>query len=915
MDDQTANPYVGPRPYERDESGRFFGRDAEIRRLVSQIVSHRVVLLYAASGAGKSSLLSAGLIAVLEQEEEFEVLPVARVIGLGEHDPESGAGNAYAAGVIACWGDVGTTLRECLRRRERARTRDGFPAPRALIIDQFEELFTLYPERWEDREGFFRQLADAIDDGQPLRVVLSIREDFIAELDPYASLLPQGLGTRFRLERLRAAAAREAVTQPLAGTSRSFAPEAVDELVDDLLTVDVKRADGSTIPVTGEFVEPVQLQVACSSLWTRLPADVDVIRPEHLVAFGDMDAVLGHFYDEAIEAAATRARRPQLRLRRRFEQAFITPLGTRGTVLWTPAQTGGLPAAAVAELDRRHVIRAEARAGARWYELTHDRMIGPIRASNRARLERRRRRQLSAAGATILVLLAIGLSAVEVSDRVPAPAADPTLALAVQQAASLRSTIATLQGHLGAVRSVEFSPDGRLLLTVSDDRTARIWASATGRSLGVLAGPGPSRIRSGTFAPNGRFVLTGDGGGRVKLWEVPDGSVRVLGHDGGPVDAVAVSPDGTRLASATRDGFLTIRDTVGRARRMTSGRPLVSVAFSPNGSVVAAGAGDGTVLVAPAAGGPVSRIPGRGGPATSLSFDRTGDRLLIAGGAAATVWDLRSRRPIIMVRPSSGVARRAVFNPRATEFATTGSDGAVRVWSATSGRPVTRFAAGTRPEGCGDLVFGGRSGSTLIAACDDGTVPGWDVRSGRSIGVLRGHSGPVNALALARDGTLLATAGQDKTARLWAAGRRLPDLALGTVSQIYEASRRLTLRAQIVNAGASRSEPTTLSAGGSDGSATGANVGSIGPGGSVSRRMVITLLTRRPDARIVLEVDPDNLVPESSESNNTLVLRVAAVRDARAPDSREPAANATPTAIPTLGATHGASPARPPPAP
>ena len=54
-------------------------------------------------------------------------------------------------------------------------------------------------------------------------------------------------------------------------------------------------------------------------------------------------------------------------------------MGTRGTVLWTRKETAEIPPAAIEELDRRHLIRAELRAGARWYELTHDRLIEPIR--------------------------------------------------------------------------------------------------------------------------------------------------------------------------------------------------------------------------------------------------------------------------------------------------------------------------------------------------------------------------------------------------------------------------------------------------------------------------------------------------------------------------------------------------------
>jgi hypothetical protein len=73
------NPYVGPRPFERGDKQRFFGRTAELRELVSLVIAHRLVLLYAPSGAGKTSLLNAALIPYLEREEQFEVFPSARI--------------------------------------------------------------------------------------------------------------------------------------------------------------------------------------------------------------------------------------------------------------------------------------------------------------------------------------------------------------------------------------------------------------------------------------------------------------------------------------------------------------------------------------------------------------------------------------------------------------------------------------------------------------------------------------------------------------------------------------------------------------------------------------------------------------------------------------------------------------------
>lgn len=428
---RLENPYVGPRPYERGDTPRFFGREGETQELLSLVVAHRVVLLYAASGAGKTSLLSAGLLPLLEQDH-FEVLPIARIqgpISKGSLSPE--AGNVYALSVISNWhrhlleesGEITErepqmTLAGFLAERPHAIDPDGLPAPRAIVFDQFEELFTLHPEHWRQREAFVGQIAEALDHDPLLRVVFAVREDYLARLDPYASQLPEGLRYRFRLERLTAAPALRAVTKPLQGTGRSFAPNVAEQLVGDLMTFVIDSGYGENIKIQGEFAEPVQLQVVCQRLWDQLPRDVREISQDDLVVFGDFDEVLGRFYVDSLRAVARRTGIDEEPLRRWIEQTFVTPGRTRGTVYRATESTAGMPNSVLDELENRYLIRAEWRAGARWYELTHDRLIDPILESNAAFLtaraaavRRRLRRRLGVVGAlAALALVAIALN-------------------------------------------------------------------------------------------------------------------------------------------------------------------------------------------------------------------------------------------------------------------------------------------------------------------------------------------------------------------------------------------------------------------------------------------------------------------------------------------------------------------------
>ena len=204
MNATPQNPYIGPRTFKRDEGHLFFGRDREARDLIALVASERLVVFYAQSGAGKSSIVNTRLIPNLAGKE-YEVLPVGRVSG--ELAAGTEVDNIYIYNLIRSLEQHDTdpaslstlSLTEFLTHLNY--DDQGFfydPSPvepipeedaswvvrRALIIDQFEELFNTHPEAWEKREDFFQQLAQAMQDDPQLWVVLVMREDYIAALEP-----------------------------------------------------------------------------------------------------------------------------------------------------------------------------------------------------------------------------------------------------------------------------------------------------------------------------------------------------------------------------------------------------------------------------------------------------------------------------------------------------------------------------------------------------------------------------------------------------------------------------------------------------------------------------------------------------------------------------------------------------------
>jgi hypothetical protein len=300
---------VGPRPFQRDEAKIFFGREREIGELEACIVAHGEVMLYAQSGAGKTSLINARLIPDLEKGQRFDVIAGARVKPTADPPDSSKVKNIYVFNALTSLAPsadpgvvVGLTPGEFLEKRPARTDTDGSRLPRLMIFDQFEELFTTHADRWQHRRGFFEQLRDAMRADAGLRILLAMREDHVAEMEPYAPLLPEQLRTRFRLERLRKDPAMEAVTRPIKVAGCSFEEGVPSRLISELLQVRYKSPEGKFETTEGEFVETVQLQVVCETLWGSLPAGQRVITHKQLSEIGDVDTVLQGFYEKSLTA-------------------------------------------------------------------------------------------------------------------------------------------------------------------------------------------------------------------------------------------------------------------------------------------------------------------------------------------------------------------------------------------------------------------------------------------------------------------------------------------------------------------------------------------------------------------------------------------------------------------------------------
>ena len=389
---KQPNPYVGPSPFEQTDSPWFYGRDGEASELFSLTCAHPVVLFYSQSGAGKTSLINAGVIPRLKAEQ-IDVFPVARVgVKLPKDASTKRIANVFVFNTLLSlegkekqrkFNQLGKmSLADYLKEQKHNGQRAYFHPLRVLIFDQFEELFTSFTEHWPKRESFFAGISEALKQDPFLRVVFAMREEYIAELEPFAPMLPLRLQKRFRLERLRKDAAKRAIEGPLENTDRTYDRNVADTLVNNLLRQKIKDSTG-TRPTIGEFVEPVQLQIVCRSLWEELPDEVKVIDQKAVSLFGDVDAALAKYYDDCLKKIVKEAGANEARLRLWFRESLITPVNTRATAYVDEGGTAGLSPRSIKMLEEQRLIRPELRGGAKWYELTHDRFIEPILQSNK----------------------------------------------------------------------------------------------------------------------------------------------------------------------------------------------------------------------------------------------------------------------------------------------------------------------------------------------------------------------------------------------------------------------------------------------------------------------------------------------------------------------------------------------------
>ena len=234
------------------------------------------------------------------------------------------------------------------------------------------------------------------------------------------------------------------------------------------------------------------------------------------------------------------------------------------------------------------------------------------------------------------------------------------------------------------------------------------------------------------------------------------------------VNCVALSPDGRRIVTGSRDSTAKVWDfRTGRELLTLRGHSasILTVAFSSDGRRIFTGSEDKTVRTWDSGTGkPLLSLNQRSGSISCLSLSSDGRRMVKGVGNTAIVWGGGVQSPLFTLKGHIGAVRAVAFSPDGKRIATVSEDATAKVWDAQLGKELISLRGHSNYV---TSVGFSSDGRRIVTGSWDKTAKVWDATTGAEILTLKGHTGYVHSVAFSTDGERVVTGSDDNTTKLW----------------------------------------------------------------------------------------------------------------------------------------------------